>query len=558
MRPVLILAAFVAALALAPEAASAEVLAAGSLRLAPVGNFDQPTYVTGAPGDPSRVMVVEQGGAIRLLRDGILQPQPFLTVPNVHNGGEQGLLSIAFAPDYASSGRFYAYYSDANACDSSGDNCDIRIDEFRSSGGGADVANPATQRRVIQINHRAYNNHNGGQLQFGPDGYLYAGTGDGGGGGDSLQSGQNLNTLLGKLLRIDPRQAGASAYANPSSNPYFGPRPGLDEIWAYGLRNPWRFSFDALTGDLVIADVGQNQHEEIDVQARAFGGGANYGWNLYEGFARYSNPTGPQPSDYVPPVFAYDHVNGACSITGGYVDRDNALPELAGRYLYGDLCAGVLRSIVVTPPGRALNDAPVGDPANAASPPLQVSQLDSFGQDAACRLYAVSHNGPVYRLLSAAPPAGAGGCAVAAGAPGDRVRPVISRLRMSRSSFAVSKRSTAVGAARRPPHGSAFRFTLSERSTVALRIERRTTGRKVGKRCVAATPRLRRRRACVRWVRIGTLTRRLAGGRRTVAFSGRIGKRALTPGSYRAVVTAVDASGNVSRARTVGFRIVRG
>src|SRR2546421_2225127 len=486
----------VLALAAAPLAAGparADVTAAGSLRLAPIGVFSSPTYATSPPGDPSRLIVVQKGGTIRIVRDGVLLPAPFLTVSGVHNADEQGLLSVAFAPDYATSGRLYTYSNDATSCDSTGANCDVRIDEYRAAGAGADTANPATRRLVLRISHQKYSNHDGGQLQFGPDGYLYAGVGDGGGGGDPDGNGQNRDVLLAKLLRIDPRAAGAAAYTSPPSNPFFGPAIGADEGWAYGLRNPWRFTFDRLTGDLVIGDVGQNDHAEGDFQPAGFGGGANYGWNLYEGTARYSEPNGPQPSDYVPPVLTYDHVGANCAITGGYVVRDTALPELAGRYLYADECAGVVYSVLVGP-GRASNNAAVGDPANGAAPPLSVAQLDSFGEDAACRVYVVSLSGPVYRLASTAPPAGSGGCATLPVVALDRRAPVVTRLRMARRSFAVSRRSTAVTArtSPRPPQGSAFRFTLSEGSAVFLRIDRLAPGRRIGKRCLAPTRRLRR------------------------------------------------------------------
>jgi glucose/arabinose dehydrogenase len=557
--PASLLAAALLAAAIFAAPAQADVTDAGSLHLAPIGSFNSPTYVTGPPGDPSRVVVVQKGGAIRLVRDGALQGAPFLTVAGVHNAGEQGLLSVAFAPDYASSGRLYVYSNDATSCDSTGANCDVRIDEYRSSGAGANAVDPATRRLVLRVDHRKFQNHDGGQLQFGPDGYLYAGIGDGGGGGDPDGNGQNRDVLLGKILRIDPRASGLAGFTSPPSNPFLGPAIGADEVWAYGLRNPWRFAFDRLTGDLVIGDVGESQHEEVDFQPAGFGGGANYGWNLYEGTARFSDPNGPQPSDYVPPVLTYDHVDGNCAITGGYVVRDTTVPELAGRYLYADECVGVVRSAVVGP-GRASNDAAVGDPANGAAPPLSVNQLDSFGEDAACRLYVVSLSGPVYRLNSTAPPAGSAGCATLPMVVGDRRAPVVTRLRMDRRTFAVSRRSTAViaRAPRRPPQGSVFRFTVSERSTVIVRIDRRAVGRRVGKRCVAPTRRLRRARACTRYVRSGTLTRRLSAGRRSIAFSGRIGKRALRVGDYRATVTAIDAARNVSRARTVTFTIVRG
>jgi glucose/arabinose dehydrogenase len=557
--PASVLAAALVAAAIFVAPARADVTDAGSLHLAQVGSFSSPTYATGPPGDPSRVVVVQKGGAIRLLRDGALQSAPYLTVAGVHNAGEQGLLSVAFAPDYATSGRLYVYSNDATSCDSTGASCDVRIDEYRSSGAGANAVDPATRRLVLRVDHRKFQNHDGGQLQFGPDGYLYAGIGDGGGGGDPDGNGQNRDMLLGKILRIDPRASGLAAYSSPPSNPFFGPAIGANEVWAYGLRNPWRFAFDRLTGDLVIGDVGEGQHEEVDFQPAGFGGGANYGWNLYEGNARFSDPNGPQPSDYVPPVLTYDHVGGNCAITGGYVVRDSTVPELAGRYLYADECAGVVRSAVVGP-GRASNDAAVGDPANGSAPPLTVNQLASFGEDAACRVYVVSVSGPVYRLTSTAPPPGSAGCATLPVVAGDRRAPVVTRLRMARRTFAVSRRSTAViaRAPRRPPQGSAFRFTVSERSTVILRIDRRAAGRRVGKRCLAPTRRLRRRRACTRYLRSGTLTRRLSAGRRSIAFSGRIGKRALGVGDYRATVTAVDGARNVSRARTVTFTIVRG
>jgi glucose/arabinose dehydrogenase len=534
---------------LAPAAASADLTAAGTLRLVPVGSFDSPTYVAAAPGDARRIFVVQKGGAIRVVRDGTVLPGTFLTVPNVHDSGEQGLLSMAFAPDYAATGRFYVYYNDGAACHP---NCDIRVDEFRRA--DDDHADPTSQRRVLSIDHGAFENHNGGQLEFGPDGFLYLGVGDGGSANDPSNNGQNRNTLLGKILRIDPRAGGGAAYTAPPSNPFSGPTPGADEIWAYGLRNPWRFSFDHLTGGLVIGDVGQDRHEEIDLQPPSFGGGANYGWRLYEGFERVSDPGGPQPSDYVPPVFAYDHVGANCSITGGYFVRDQALPELAGRYLYGDYCQGDLRSLSLAV-GRASGDAPVGDPGNAAAPPLHVAQLASFGQDALCRLYAVSQAGPVYRLASTQ--SAAQGCTAAPAPPADRQRPVLTRLTMTPRRFAVGRSPTALSARRRrTPRGSAFRFTLSEPATVRIRVERARPGRRVGRRCAAATPRLRHRRACLRYAHVGTLTRRLAAGRRKVGFSGRVGSRALAPGGYRALLVAVDPSGNASRARTVSFTIV--
>jgi glucose/arabinose dehydrogenase len=367
----------------------------GAIRLQRIGSFNKPTFVTAPPGDEHRLLVVEQRGTIRLIKDGVLASKPFLKVAHVKSGGEQGLLSMAFDPGYASNGRLYVYYVRGDQC--SGGNCDIEIDEFRRSATNPDKASSTTRRQVIRIAHRKYANHNGGQLQFGPDGFLYAGTGDGGGGGDPDGNGQDVDVLLGKLLRIDPPSSGGKPYTVPSSNPFVD-QPGADEVWAYGLRNPWRFSFDRATGDLVIADVGQGKREEIDFQGSGHGAGANYGWNVCEGDLAYPTdaPCTSPPANYAAPKLVYDHSNGACSITGGYVSRDHSVPETFGKYLYGDLCTGQLRS--VTLPG-ASDDSSLGETVQSPS---------SFGEDAQCRLYAVSHDGPVYRIESDDP--GSAGC----------------------------------------------------------------------------------------------------------------------------------------------------
>ena len=272
----------------------------------------------------------------------------------VQSGGEEGLLSMAFPPDYATSGLFYVYYTAPLPGDSSGDM--LTIEEFHAT--SPDAADPASGRIVLTQAHPNFGNHNGGQLQFGPDGYLYAGTGDGGSGGDPKGNGQNLNSPLGKLLRIDPHPSGGNPYTVPPGNPFAGMTGDRPEIWAYGLRNPWRYSFDRATGDLVIGDVGQNLYEEIDYVARPAGAsaaaGANFGWNCFEGTHPYdlSPPCNAPPTSYVAPVHDYGHVNGQCSITGGYVVRDPNLASIAGRYLYADFCAGELRSIALTNPLR--------------------------------------------------------------------------------------------------------------------------------------------------------------------------------------------------------------
>jgi glucose/arabinose dehydrogenase len=534
------LAAAVAAAAMAAPAA-ADVTAAGDLRLATVGTFAAPTFVAAPPTDTRRVFVVQQGGPIRVVRDGAVLPVPFLTVPGVHDSGEQGLLSMAFAPDYATSGRFYVYYNDATACGGGGANCDVRIDEFRRAGGDEDRADPATRRTVLTIDHRKNSNHNGGQLQFGPDGLLYAGIGDGGGGGDTDGNAQNTNVLLGKLLRINPLASGGAGYQQPADNPFFGPAPGRDEIWAYGLRNPWRFSFDRLTGDLSIADVGQGAHEEVDFQPRGQGRGANYGWNLFEGFSRYpGGPSGTPPS-YVPPVLDYDHSNGNCSITGGYISRDRTVARLAGRYLYGDYCVGQLRAVVLAP-GASSQDGPIG---------LTVNGLASFGEDALCRVYVASNSGPVYRIESTTP-AAAPGCTQA---PPSRVGPAFSHVSMLRSRFAVGSGRTALSAVRR---GTSFRYSLSEAATVQIRIQRKLPGRRVGSRCRAPSRSNRARPRCTRLRSVGTLTRRAGVGANKTSFTGRLGSRALAAGGYRAVLAATDADGNPARTRTLDFTVVAG
>jgi glucose/arabinose dehydrogenase len=344
------------------------------VRLVRVGRFDSPVYVTAPPGDRRRLFVVEQTGRIRVLVGGKRRSRPFLNLSGrITSGGERGLLSMAFAPDYAKSGRFYVDFTDRRG--------DTRIEEFRRSKGDANRADPASRRSILFI-RQPYPNHNGGLVLFGPDGYLYVGMGDGGSAGDPENRAQNLDSVLGKLLRIDPSQGAARS---PSSNPFVG-RAGRDEIYAYGLRNPWRFSFDRKTRDLYIGDVGQDKREEIDYAAGGGAAGRDYGWSCWEGKRRYDgsrrcpNPTAP--------VLDYGRGGGECSVTGGVVVRDPRLPALAGRYVYGDFCTGVLRSFRIVN-GKATGDRRVG---------LRVQSLSSFGEDARGRVYAVSLSGPVYRL----------------------------------------------------------------------------------------------------------------------------------------------------------------
>ena len=336
----------------------------GGVRLEKVGDFDQPVYVTSPPGDASHLFVVEQPGKVIVVHDGKQVAKPFLDLSDqVSCCGEQGLLSIAFAPDYAKSGLVYADYTDAAG--------DTRVVEYTRSGGDPLTVDPASARTVLAVD-QPYPNHNGGQLQFGPDSKLYIGLGDGGSEGDPDRVGQDPSSLLSKILVIDPRQA-----------------DGGPKTFASGLRNPWRFSFDRRTGDLWIGDVGQDRFEEVDGLTLKDANGANFGWSAFEGDARYNDDqTAPGA---VAPVLTYSHADG-CSVTGGYVVRDPSLPTLYGRYLYGDFCAGVLRSFTARPGRPATDDRSLG---------VQVPSLSSFGEDSSGHVYAASLEGPVYRLVSA-------------------------------------------------------------------------------------------------------------------------------------------------------------
>ncbi len=333
-----------------------------------IGRFDEPVYVAGAPGFPKLLFVVEQGGTVRVLHGGRTLGRPFLDVGGlVSFGGERGLLSIAFPPDYKDSRRFYVYYTDSQG--------DIRVDEFKRK--SATRAARGSRRAVLEIPHRANSNHNGGQLQF-LGNFLYIGSGDGGSGGDPPNNAQNRRSLLGKLLRLDPRRASA--------------RP---EIFSYGLRNPFRFSFDTVTAKeprIIIADVGQNRFEEIDYTTVAAARGANFGWDAFEAFAPYEdeNSGTPDPGGTVKPIFAYPHSRGgSCTVIGGYVVGDPRLPSLRGRYVYADLCEGELRSLVPHL-RRASGERKLG---------LSVSTPSSFGEDTRGRIYVASLDGPVYRLV---------------------------------------------------------------------------------------------------------------------------------------------------------------
>jgi glucose/arabinose dehydrogenase len=345
--------------------------------------LSQPVFLTHVPDDSSRLFVVEKTGRIRIIRDGVLLPTAFLDLSDsVSSGSEQGLLGMAFSPDYATSGRFYVSYTSPHGNESGGSSVVAR---YRVSG-RPDVADPASGFTILTVD-QPYSNHNGGMIAFGPDGYLYFGLGDGGSGGDPSGTGQRRNDLLGSILRLDV--GGPGGYTIPGTNPYARNTAGRPELWNYGLRNPWRFSFDRQTGDLYIGDVGQNAHEEIDVQLAGSTGGENYGWNTMEGLNCYDsgscNRTG-----LTLPVLDYGHGDG-CSVTGGYVYRGSSITAFRGRYFYGDYCGGWIRSFRLQN-GRAEDRQ---DHASLRTP----GSLTSFGEDAAGELYVLTQNGNLYRIV---------------------------------------------------------------------------------------------------------------------------------------------------------------
>jgi hypothetical protein len=351
------------AAAVAAVALFAAAPASAALHLSPIGTFTTPVYVTAPPADPHRVFVVEQAGRIMEVLDGVKQDTPFLDIrTDVKSGGEQGLLSMAFAPDYATSGRYYVYYTARRANDSSGSV--ITVEEF----------SPGERHVVFTVDHPVNGNHNGGQLQFGPDGLLYAATGDGGGGNDPPGNAQNLGSNLGKMLRIDPTSAGATPV-----------------IYAYGLRNPFRFSFDRQTGDLVIGDVGQSAREEVDFSAAGTAPGVDYGWVCREGSMQNPNasPQCTATGTVVDPVLEKNHTavnsggDGYCAIIGGYVVRDSTLTGLTGRYVYGDNCNTHVRSAALATP-RVTDDSDTG---------LTVPGLSSFGEDSCGHVYVTALTG---------------------------------------------------------------------------------------------------------------------------------------------------------------------
>ena len=339
------------------------------------GELNKPIGIVNAGDSSERLFVVLQRGVILILQDGVELNPPFLDIRERigASGSEQGLLGLAFHPRYKENGYFYVNYTDLNG--------DTVVARYEVSA-DANLADPGSETILLQVD-QPYPNHNGGDLAFGPEGYLYIALGDGGAGGDPEGRAQSLNTLLGKLLRIDVD--GGEPYSVPADNPYAS-GGGLPEIWAYGLRNPWRISFDQLTGDLYIGDVGQNAWEEVDFLTAGNPGGVNFGWDYREGMHPYEgNP--PAGTVLIEPVAEYDHGNG-CSVTGGRVYRGSSLPEWQGVYLYGDYCSGLVWGLLKKPDGSWENGLLFETGMN----------ISSFGQDEAGEVYLADRNGSIYRL----------------------------------------------------------------------------------------------------------------------------------------------------------------
>jgi glucose/arabinose dehydrogenase len=343
--------------------------------------LEAPVLVTHAGDGSGRLFVVEKVGAIRILQDGAVLPDPFYDMRGqVSTGNEQGLLGLAFSPHYAQDGTFFINYTDLEG--------DTHVDRCRVSAGDPNRAGDCAT--VLTVD-QPYANHNGGHLAFGPDGYLYIGLGDGGSGNDPDDRAQDLSQLLGKLLRLDV-SGDEAPFTAPPDNPFIGQGNARTVIWAYGLRNPWRFSFDRATGDLYIGDVGQNAFEELDYQPAGSTGGENYGWPYLEALRVNTQAPHAAPDGFssVPPLVNYAQEVGGCSIVGGYVYRGAALPELNGRYFFGDYCTGQVWTI------------PAGTPAATVTPWANLgTSLSSFGEDEAGELYVVGLGGTIYELTKA-------------------------------------------------------------------------------------------------------------------------------------------------------------
>ena len=348
----------------------------GQIQLVPVvSGLSSPVFVGHADDSTNRLFIVEQAGVIKVLQPGETEPTTFLDIrTRILAGGERGLLGLAFHPQYVGNGRFFVFYTRA------GDGA-LVIAEYAASPPSSNTAS-TTEEVLLTIPHPGFSNHNGGMLAFGPDGFLYAGVGDGGGANDPNNNAQNVNTLLGKILRIDVNSG--TTYTSPADNPFFGPIAGLDEIFAYGMRNPWRFGFDRGTGHLWVGDVGQGAREEVDTPIQI---GGNYGWPFFEGNLCTTKGQNANQCDnqqnYLFPLFDYEHIGGRCSLTGGYVYRGFQNAVATGTYLYGDYCSGEIFAWSGSTPSLLLDTAML---------------ISSFGEDELGEVYVVDLNGSVSRI----------------------------------------------------------------------------------------------------------------------------------------------------------------
>jgi glucose/arabinose dehydrogenase len=531
------------ALALVATATLAPARSRADVGLSPIGGtLTSPVLVTAPVGDAHRQFILEQGGSIWLVVDGVRQAQPFLTVP--HAAGEgQNVFSLAFAPDYATSGLMYVYEQRWDNTSSGAANVKGRVQEFSRSTSDPNRADPASQRTVLTTDVMPLSLHVGGHLAFGPDRMLYVSVGDGDDQGNPDNSAQRLDSLRGKLLRVNPRATSSAPYSVPAGNPYLAGPPPSNLIFARGLRNPWRFAFDA-AGGIFIGDPGEARRDEIDYAAPGSLSGANFGWNCFEG-SLVNNAANTCPGA-VAPIHEYGPSGPAscgAAVIGGLVVRDAGLGALQGRYLYGDYCTGELRSFLLCN-GAAIDDQPVG---------RTVPALTSFGEDGQHHVY-----------VTAQPSGGAGsanlltsysGPSSAPCLPVSSPNPSISSARLSSTTFRAASRGASLTRKRRPPIGSNVSYRDSQAAKTTFTVLKPVTGHRKGRKCVAGRPRKHQKR-CIRYVSVGSLTHQDQAGSVSVHFSGRVRGRKLRPGRYRLALTP-RANGKTGRTATLSFRIIK-